>query len=117
MQEAPVTRGQFEKFERRTYNEILRALPGLVKDQEKRIKHFIDKEIGRRLSEERTALYRYVDKELARALSTPNLKNTVKRLIEQEFGRQDPNAINVEVIEKFGAGDKAKKNKNASEFE
>lgn len=115
--ETPVTRAQFEKFERRTYNEIRRALPGLVKEQEKRIKLYIDREIGRRLSEDRTALYKYVDKELARALSTPNLKTTVKRLIEEEFGRQDPNAINVEVIEKFGAGDKAKKNKNPAEFE
>ncbi len=117
MKEAPVTRAQFEKFERRTYNEILRALPGLVKDQEKRVKHYVDREIGRRLSEDRTALYKYVDKELARLLSTPKLKETVRRLIEQEFGRQDPNAINVEVIEKFGAGDKAKKNKNPAEFE
>ena len=117
MKEAPVTRAQFEKFERRTHNEIIRALPGLVKDLEKRIKLYIDREIGRRITEERTALYQYVDKGLSRALSTPNLKSTVERLIEEEFGRQDPNAINVEVIEKFGAGDKAKKNKNAAEFE
>jgi hypothetical protein len=117
MTEVPVTRAQFEKFERRTYNEILRALPGLVKDQEKRIKLYIDREIGKRITESRTALYQYVDKELARALSTPKLKATVGRLIEQEFGRQDPNAINVEVIEKFGTGDRAKKNKNAAEFE
>ncbi len=115
--EAPLTKAAFEKFERRTYNEIRRALPGLVKEQEKRIKLYIDREIGKRITEQRTALYQYVDKELARALSTPKLKSTVERLIEQEFGRQDPNAINVEVIEKFGTGDKAKKNKNAAEFE
>lgn len=117
MTEAPVTKAAFDKWKRRAENDVKKALFNLVKGHEKRIKPYIDREIGRRLSEERTALYKYVDKELARALSTPKLKTTVKRLIEQEFGRQDPNAINVEVIEKFGAGDKAKKNKNAAEFE
>lgn len=116
-QEAPVTRAAFDKFARRTENEVLKALPGMVKNLKIQIKHYVDREIGRKLTEERTALYKYVDRELARALSTPSLKETVKRLIEQEFGRQDPDAINVEVIETFGTGDKAKKNKDARKFD
>jgi hypothetical protein len=108
---------RFDKFARRTQNEILKALPGMVQDLERRIKLYIDREIGRRLTKERTAIYKYVDKELARALSTPALKNTVASLIEAEFGRQDPDAINVEVVERLGTGAKPKKNKNASEFE
>jgi hypothetical protein len=117
MEDVRVTQERFDKFARRTQNEILKALPGMVKDLERRIALHIDREINRKLTEERTAIYQYVDRELARALSTPKLKERVKQLIETEFGRQDPDAINVEVVERLGTGAKPKKNKDASEFE
>ena len=117
MEDVKVTQERFDKFARRTENEILKALPGMVKNLEKRIALHIDREINRRLTEERTRLYEQVERTIARALSTPKLKETVKQLIEAEFGRQDPNAINVEVVERLGTGAKPKKNKDASEFE
>jgi hypothetical protein len=117
MEDVKVTQERFDKFARRTENEIRKVLPGIVEAFKKRVVAEVAREIGRRIAEQRTALYQYVDRSIDRALSTPKLKERVKQLIEAEFGRQDPNAINVEVVERLGTGAKPKRNKDASEFE
>jgi DNA primase large subunit len=99
----------FNKWARRTEKKVLKGLEGYVLVMQGKLAAIIEREVNRQLTAERAALYKYVGKELAKRLSTPELKEMVAFLFEQEKGRQDPNAINVEVIDGFGAGSRAKR--------
>lgn len=114
-QDPIVNKALFDKWARRTRNELLEALPAYIRSSQLQIVAYIERAINQAITRERAALYKYVGKEIARQLSTPELKELVGHLFEQEKGRQDPDAINVEVIDGLFTGSKAKRNKDGNQ--